>query len=535
MACQSCLRRFRALTTIVTLVTLGMGLTIDSAGAGRARPSSNSSQSTISGAPVVAIVSINTQRVSLFDAYGGVVRARVSTGRTGYETPVGIYSVLAKEEEHYSNVYDDAAMPFMQRITWSGLALHAGVLPGYPASHGCVRLPEKFAEQIFPLTKIGMRVIVAHDDVTPIEIFHPLLLKVLSTPSAESDLALPTAYREIDGNHVSPIEPDLRNWPARETQFEALKAIVAEKFAKADAAAVRADSLRRTAAASFARRGKAAKILRVAAFAKRVAEGKVAQAEREIAATKSTSAIKNWEVVKLEAAAAISDAEVKIVSSTIKLMIAHEEFERANEEVALADTKRAAAVSAAKEAERQTLPISIFISLKTQHLYVRQGYEPVFDAPVNISDPTKAIGTHIYTAVDYLNHGRDLRWTAVSLLRRTSEKKHHGGGSNEARPSDGGLASAALNRITLPPEVVARLSGQVWPRSSLIVSDEEISKETGKGTDFIVLISGEPQGGLRKRPRQVPTRYFYRYDANDSDGDDRYLSRRYRRVDSFNW
>jgi len=173
--------------------------------------------------------------------------------------------------------------------------------------------------------------------------------------------------------------------------------------------------------------------------------------------------------------------------------------------------------------------------LKTQHLYVRQGYEPVFDAPVNISDPTKAIGTHIYTAVDYLNHGRDLRWTAVSLLRRTSEKKHHGGGSNEARSSDGGLASAALNRITLPPEVVARLSGQVWPRSSLIVSDEEISKETGKGTDFIVLISGEPQGGLRKRPRQVPTRYFYRYDANDSDGDDRYLSRRYRRVDSFNW
>ena len=155
MACQSCLRRFRALTTIVTLVTLGMGLTIDSAGAGRARPSSNSSQSTISGAPVVAIVSINTQRVSLFDAYGGVVRARVSTGRTGYETPVGVYSVLAKEEEHYSNVYDDAAMPFMQRITWSGLALHAGVLPGYPASHGCVRLPSAFAKKLYSVTDVG--------------------------------------------------------------------------------------------------------------------------------------------------------------------------------------------------------------------------------------------------------------------------------------------------------------------------------------------------------------------------------------------
>lgn len=531
MACRSRLRRVRALT-LLTLATIGMGLTIDCAGAGRlrARPSGQSSQSTMFGAPVMAIVSIASQRVTLFDAHGGVARARVSTGRTGYETPVGVYSVLAKEEEHYSNVYDDAAMPFMQRITWSGLALHAGVLPGYPASHGCVRLPDKFAEQIFPLTKIGMRVIVAREDVTPVEIVHPLLSKVLSTPSAGSAVALPTVYRELESNHGTPIEPDLHNWPARETQFAALKAIVAEKFAVADAATVHANSLRRAAAASFAKRGKATNILRVAAFAKRVAEDKVARAERELAFAESISAIKNWEDVKSKASAAISDAEVKIVSSTIKLMIADEEFERAKEQVVPAEVTRAAAVSAAKEAERKTLPISVFVSLKTQHLYVRQGYESVFDTPVIISDPTKAIGTHIYTAVDF--HGRDLRWTAVSLLRRTSEKKRRGAekGSDELRSTDGGLASAALSRITLPPDVVARLSGQIWPRSSLIVSDEEMSKETGNGTDFIVLISGEPQGGLKKRRRQAPARDFYRYDA-----DDRSLSRRYRRVDSLNW
>ena len=138
----------------------------------------------------MAIVSIKDQRVSLYDANGGALRARVSTGRTDYETPVGIYSVLEKQEEHYSNVYDDASMPFMQRITWSGLALHGGVLPGYPASHGCVRMPNDFAEQIFPLTKIGMRVIVAHDDVAPVEISHPLLLKppsaVINSASATS-------------------------------------------------------------------------------------------------------------------------------------------------------------------------------------------------------------------------------------------------------------------------------------------------------------------------------------------------------------
>src|SRR6185437_9285488 len=87
-------------------------------------------QRTLSSSPVVAVVSIKDQRISVYDANGVALRARVSTGQTGYETPVGVYSVLQKQEEHYSNVYDDASMPFMQRITWSGIALHAGVLPG---------------------------------------------------------------------------------------------------------------------------------------------------------------------------------------------------------------------------------------------------------------------------------------------------------------------------------------------------------------------------------------------------------------------
>ena len=96
------------------------------------------------------------------------------------------------------------------------------------------------------------------------------------------------------------------------------------------------------------------------------------------------------------------------------------------------------------------------------------------------------------------------------------------------------LATSALNRITLPPDVVVRLSGQVWPRSSLIVSDEEMSKETGKATDFIVLISGEPQGGLKKRRRQAPSD-FYPYDSDDYYGDYRYRPRRYRQINSFTW
>ena len=125
----------------------------------------------------MAVISLNDQRVTIYDAGGKILRAPVSTGRTGYETPAGIYSVIEKNREHYSNLYDDASMPFMQRITWSGIALHAGVLPGQPASHGCIRLPHRFAEQIFDMTKLGMRVVVVRDDMSPIDIAHPALFK----------------------------------------------------------------------------------------------------------------------------------------------------------------------------------------------------------------------------------------------------------------------------------------------------------------------------------------------------------------------
>src|SRR5262249_4107713 len=102
-----------------------------------------------------------------------------STGQTAYETPAGIFSVLERKVEHYSNLYDDASMPFMQRITWSGIAMHAGVLPGHPASHGCIRMPIAFAERLFERTKLGMRVIVVRDDVSPTDFTHPALFKPL--------------------------------------------------------------------------------------------------------------------------------------------------------------------------------------------------------------------------------------------------------------------------------------------------------------------------------------------------------------------
>src|SRR6478609_5134234 len=117
-------------------------------------------ESRTAGEPIMAIVSLRDQRITVYDSKGWILRAPVSSGQKGRETPAGIFSVLEKHAEHYSSLYDDAYMPHMQRITWSGIALHGGVLPGRPASHGCVRLPFDFAAGLFDVTRRGMRVIL---------------------------------------------------------------------------------------------------------------------------------------------------------------------------------------------------------------------------------------------------------------------------------------------------------------------------------------------------------------------------------------
>src|SRR3954454_8219408 len=139
------------------------------------------------GEPIMAIVSIKSQQVTFYDSEGWIMRAPVSTGTTGRETPAGIFAVLEKEKDHRSTMYDDAWMPNMQRITWNGIALHGGPLPGYAASHGCIRIPFGFAEKLFDRTRIGMRIIISPSDAAPVDISHPVLL----VPNAEAIAAAP--------------------------------------------------------------------------------------------------------------------------------------------------------------------------------------------------------------------------------------------------------------------------------------------------------------------------------------------------------
>src|ERR1700689_5972486 len=137
--------------------------------------------------PIMAIASIKSQQVTFYDADGWILRAPVSTGTTGRATPPGVFAVLEKDKDHHSSLYDDAWMPNMQRITWNGVALHGGPLPGYAASHGCVRMPYGFAENLFEKTSIGMRVIISPNDAEPVEFSHPALF----VPNAEAIAAAP--------------------------------------------------------------------------------------------------------------------------------------------------------------------------------------------------------------------------------------------------------------------------------------------------------------------------------------------------------
>ncbi|TMK43813.1 MAG: L,D-transpeptidase, partial [Alphaproteobacteria bacterium] len=294
-----------------------------------------------------------------------IARSSVSSGTQGHPTPLGVFSVISKQRWHRSNIYSAAPMPYMQRITWSGIALHAGVVPGHPASHGCIRLKNDFAIRLWHLTKRGTRVIIAHDDVQPVEITNPHLFQ----PKAVSG------------------SPEFQT---------------------------------------------------------------------ATVAGKSTL---------------VSDAE-------------------SSEATSLQDSGSAPAGVAPKK----IVPISVFVSRKLSKLFVRQGFSPLFDVPVKIENPQEPLGTHVFTAMEFHNEGAAIRWTVVSIPEEfprvsegaTKERKAPVKQTALSVPSPD-KANAVLNRIEIPQDTVERISELLTPASSLIISDNGFSHETGKDTDFIVV------------------------------------------------
>jgi hypothetical protein len=164
------------------------------------------------------VVTLATQRVAVYSDGALAMRSNVATGVPGHPTPTGVFSVIGKSRHHASNIYSGAPMPFMQRITWSGVAMHQGVVPGgRPASHGCIRLYADFASMMFNTTKIGARVIISQNEVVPSEFSHPFLFAPKPKPvlvDAEPKPATPTKTAEVqvatatDAPSVAAVTPD---------------------------------------------------------------------------------------------------------------------------------------------------------------------------------------------------------------------------------------------------------------------------------------------------------------------------------------
>jgi flagellar biosynthesis regulator FlaF len=406
----------------------------------------------------MAIVSLRDQRMTIYDADGWILRATVSTRQKERAIPAGIFGVLDKRTEQHSNLC----------LAWSGIALHSGRLQGYSASRACVRTPFASAARLFDATRLGMRVIVAPRDVAPVEIAH----SILPSNSVASTLAAARAK-------------------AVETANKAYQARLVAVTATREAARLMVPL--------------------------RMAEISRLRAERQLVAAEATLAF----AVSAEAKARAEDAKTKAFDRTVELQAQWaaakadaqpklEAVASARAAAAAAEAIRMAAAQAAQEAARDLEPVSMFISRKTQRLYVRRGFQTIWDSPVTILDADRLIGTHVFTAMERTEGGIGTRWSAVTLgdaHPRAAEVEPQGwargrvGQAIESTSADPDSAKTALDRIVIPRDALDRIAGMVSPRSSLIVSDEEMSADTAKDTEFAVVLTGEPQNGSKSRRR----------------------------------
>ena len=459
-----------AIVALAAMTAL-MALTVDAvAREARPAPPKEATAPRDAGEPIMAIVSIKTQQVTFYDADGWILRAPVSTGIKGRETPAGVFAVIERDKDHHSTMYDDAWMPNMQRITWNGIALHGGPLPGYAASHGCVRMPYGFAERLFDKTRIGMRVIISPNDAVPADISHPALLQ----PNAEALAAAPARAQPL----------------AR----EAAAAVKAADEAKKAAAIAARETASLTASLHKLERLKAG------------ADAEFARADRALTAAKTDQAKAHAEERKQNAAAKVAELGTQLDTAKEGAKSKLDAAAAAKDAAKEAATNKAAATRAASEAKLALEPVSIYISRATQKLYARRnthkpapdGGGEVFDTsievPVTIRDPGRRIGTHVFTAMARSDSG--LRWTVVTI-------------------DDGDDAKDALDRITIPQDVLDRIAPTALPRSSIVISDEALSRETNYRTEFVAVLSNQPQGGFITR--KPSTKSFI---ASDDDRDD---------------
>jgi lipoprotein-anchoring transpeptidase ErfK/SrfK len=400
--------------------------------------------------PLIISISIAQQKVRIYDANGLFAEAPVSTGMPGHPTPMGVFSVIQKHKFHHSNIYSGAPMPYMQRITWSGVAMHAGVLPGHPASHGCIRMPMAFAVKMWNWTKMGARVVITPGDVTPASFAHPLLATSKLQPQ-------PTAAEETKQD-VAALADLAGRRSAADTNA---KAVVVEASVE----------LRTTVARDHSPEPTADQTAASAVPQRRTADAGSMSPEKE----KSAEDIK-----KTPSTPAIA-AEPKL------------------EQTQPPDAVKTALSKI--DPSKRGGPISMFVSRKDSKLYVRQNFTPLFEVPITILPDDRPLGTHVFTAEIDKEDANVLHWSVVSLpaparyadrrgedersMRR--RKSAHAASVEVKPPPEQDSPTQALNRLKLPADTMAKITEALSTGGSIIVSDQGIAAgETGEGTDFIV-------------------------------------------------
>jgi lipoprotein-anchoring transpeptidase ErfK/SrfK len=487
--------------------------------------------------PLIISISIDQQKLRLYDANGLYAESPVSTGMRGHPTPMGVFSVIQKQKLHHSNIYSGAPMPFMQRITWSGIAIHAGVLPGYPASHGCIRMPMAFAIKMWSWTKMGARVVITPGEIMPAGFSHPLLaaLKVAPQPVSADE---PKSDEPISAKTDKAADADVKTEPAiveaavelRSTigHGDGVKPAMDEPTASepsreqtrtadaSDTAPVANDSVTISDATPAGDSGTSmhdAKAGEVASSVDGSAEAKSPEPAVKIEASASEG-IKVDEP-KVEAKAAdVRVAEVKADAPKADAAKSSEKPDEASRTAtmpaaippATKNQDRAAGVEKAAASKPDPLTaspkrsgqIAVFVSRKDSKLYVRQNFAPLFDVPVTIAPSDRPLGTHVFTAQVDKNDANVLHWSVVSLpVPRVAQHNDEDERASRRRKIAGAVdvkplpapdsPAEALDRLSLPADASARIAEALSTGGSIIVSDQGIAAgETGEGTDFIV-------------------------------------------------
>jgi hypothetical protein len=321
-------------------------------------------------------------------------------------------------------------------------------------------MPYDFAEKLFDKTWIGMRVIISPNDAAPIEFSHPALF----VPNEKAIAAAPARAETLTRD--------------------------------AEEAARTADEAKRAAATAARETASLTASLRKLEWLKKGADAELVRADKALAAAKTDQAKARAEEQKQKAALKAGEAGTQFDTAKTDAKSKLDAAAAAKDAAKAAQTSKAATAKAASEAKLALEPVSVYISRATQKLYVRRNTHKqwpdggeVFDAsievPVTIRNPDKRIGTHVFTAMARNSTG--LRWTAVTI-------------------DDGDDAKDALDRITIPQDVLDRIAPTVLPRSSIIVSDEPLSSETNYRTEFVAVLNNQPQGGfITRRPSvEVP-------------------------------